>query len=192
MDDDATGRSLNFLSAHPVAQYLWLRENIQKADLAPSSEFRRRFIRFYQVRGLVGKHPDVLFNFLGDVRDRNPLPPFADAIAEFAERLHETTKDKKLRAEASFTSKVLATLDPDLPVIDKSLLDHFGLRIHRHKKDRMVEAARVYDELHINMRNHIQSRWWSEARRRFNERFPSEAARITDMKALDFLIWGDK
>ncbi len=172
MDDEAIGRSLDYLSAHPVAQYAWLRRRVHNADLSPSSEFRKRFIRFYQLRGVAGKNPDVLFGFLGDLRGRAQLPTFADALREFASRLRDTTNDQKLRAEASFTSKVLAILDPDLPTIDRNLLDYFDLKIRRHKTERIEEAARVYDALYLRMREDLASPWWPQARQRFDELFP--------------------
>lgn len=102
------------------------------------------------------------------------------------------TNSGKPRAEASFVSKLLATLDTRRPVLDRIVLRHFGLSLQTNKKDRLAHAVQTYADLEAKMHAALKKPKWRSIRARFNDHFAPHAVddRITDIKALDLLIWG--
>lgn len=195
MTDDELGASLAFLSRAPLDQYLWLQDSIHDAMLAPGSLFAVQFNAFYRLRGAVGKHQDVYYTYFAELRQAkaaNAIPTFSTALREFATRLQFATGKDKLRAEASFVSKMLATLDPDRPVFDSVVLASLELDPRTHRADKLTHAETVYNQLEARMSERLRSPAWPAMRTKFNEHFADRdvVARVTDMKALDLIIWG--
>ena len=96
------------------------------------------------------------------------------------------------RNEMSFASKIVATVNPNLPVIDKIVLRHllisrpsYGNLSYRNEKSvsifRAIEA--VYNDFlkTIKGKNLIQT---------FNRRIKQQSGlKITNIKKLDFILW---
>jgi hypothetical protein len=111
--DNATSRV-----AKGLAQYCWLQVNRDTRDVRSDPEYRRRFNHFYRVRR--GKEwQDSFYGILDSKKGKRVT--FAEALNE----LYRATS----RYEASFASKLLATLDPEMPVIDSVVLRNLGLRL---------------------------------------------------------------
>src|SRR5262249_29983705 len=92
------------------------------------------------------------------------------------------------RYEASFASKLVATIRPDMPVIDSIVLRNVDLTPPRYNvRDRAVRL----EHLHATLLS-----WFNAVRTtqtghylvtRFREEYP--AARITEIKMLDLVLW---
>jgi hypothetical protein len=103
-------------------------------------------------------------------------------------RLHTALKFATGRVEASFASKLVATLEPDQPVIDKYLLLHFGLSLPtRTSRNRIENTVEVYEQLCRAYQPFISSTTGSLIRRLFDEEYPDSP--IAKLKKIDFVLW---
>jgi hypothetical protein len=90
--------------------------------------------------------------------------------------------------EASFASKLVATLNPDKPVIDKFVLTNFGLSLpSQYENDREAKAVKIYDELCAAYDELLQKPIMNTIRIKFAEQFPW--ATTTDLKKVDLILW---
>jgi hypothetical protein len=90
--------------------------------------------------------------------------------------------------EASFVSKLVATVNPALPVIDKFVLSNTGFRLpsqtSRRRLDQIVE---VYDGVRRWYADTLASADGSAAVAMFDERFPDTD--LTPLKKIDLILW---
>jgi len=105
-------------------------------------------------------------------------------FAMVLEKLFETTK----RIEASFTSKLVASLDPSQPVIDSFVLQNLGLKLpYVGSSDRIVRVCAVYEQVQCKTSNFLKTDAGDELVRKFGERYPN--VKISSMKMLDLVLW---
>ena len=101
-----------------LKKYQWLQAQRDACDVRSNSEYRKRFNGFYRVR----RGPGLAGHFYGLLEaKKGQTVPFTEVL----EDLHRTTG----RYEASFASKLLATIDPNMPVIDSVVLRNLNLRL---------------------------------------------------------------
>src|SRR3989338_9395340 len=120
-----------------LGQYLWIQEEFDKRDASRNREFQRAFNAFYRVR-------------------RN-----SEWQKEFYQLL-EANKKKKMnfgsvllalykktgRMDSSFASKLVATINPEMPVIDKVVCKNLGLKLPSAKaKNRELKIIELYQTL---------------------------------------------
>lgn len=101
--------------AKGLQQYVSLQAMREVSDLQSEPLFRRQFNHFYRVRRnkeWQDKFYELLENFKGTAVG---FPDVFDALYRMTGR-----------HEASFASKLLATLNPDMPVIDSIVLRNFN------------------------------------------------------------------
>ena len=177
-----TGRRPN-----PIQTYLELLREMAVVDLTGSSgaAFRTRFNGYYGVRRNEAWRERFYRSF--EWAKTSHLPP-ADLFATILGRLHAETA----RVEASFVSKLVATLHPGQPVID-SIVTGFlrpHLQVAPINRD-LQRAVQLYDaqfELMDELsRTPAAERWFTL----FDGSIAPEVAAgaISPMKKLDFLIW---
>jgi RHS repeat-associated protein len=92
------------------------------------------------------------------------------------------------RIEASFASKLVATLDPSKPVIDRFVLEHFELRLPRWGlSDREARTIDLYYDLCYKYRAFIQSPTGMMIRELFDSRHP--CSEVSELKKIDLVLW---
>ena len=160
-----------------LAKYTWIMENVQRCDVSADAVFQRRFNHFYRVRrGATWQAP--YYTLMEQAKTRPTT--FAEALVALAA--------ESGRVEASFASKLVATLDSSQPVIDQHVLRNFGLRMpYPQKANRVGKVI----ELHAELRRRYGRLLGSDAGRaiceRFRLRFPT--ADISDLKRIDLVLW---
>jgi hypothetical protein len=109
----------------------------------------------------------------------NPGLTFADVLGHLHEAFY--------RVDASFSARLLHTLQPDMPTWDLHIGQNTGIRIPAyHSRDQIATAVKRYGEL---------ARWFAAYRdspdgtallRLFDTRFP--ASGISDIKKIDLVL----
>lgn len=93
------------------------------------------------------------------------------------------------RIEASFASKLLATINPELPVYDSIVRKNLGLP---NRAAGISDRVRLLEQDYIFIQEHSQqqrkSQGFQELRETFDEKIP-EFRSFSDTKVLDLLIW---
>jgi len=106
---------------------------------------------------------------------------------EFPQALREIAR-RTNRIEASFASKLVATIDPSKPVIDKFVLENFGLRLPRWGlRDREARTIDAYQALCQAYGDYLRGPTGMLIRELFDRSFPG--LNLTDLKKIDLVLW---
>jgi hypothetical protein len=123
-------RALPFVAAG-LGKYLWLQEHRDATDLRVDFAYRRYFNHFYRVRR-GHDWQDKFYGLLEAQKSRK---------VDFAQLLH-ALHQRTGRYEASFASKLLATINPDMPVIDSVVLRNLDLRLPARARPSVFSSPR--------------------------------------------------
>ena len=158
-------------------QYLWIQRRLQLCDVSSDLEFQRHFNAFYRVRRNV-EWRTPFFRLLEQSK-ATPIrfPDALRAIRRGTDRL-----------EASFASKLVATLDPGKPVIDKFVLSNFGLRLPgwgtAAREERVIE---VYDSLCSQYDRLLADPIGVRILDMFDRQYPHSS--VSPLKKVDLVLW---
>ena len=162
-----------------VEKYLKIMELFKNTNnVSMNKDFQREFNGFYRVRR--NEQFRKKYYFLMEKNKGKKL--------NFKEILHELRKFGKL--EASFTSKLIATIEPDLPIWDKFVLGYFGLKSPSCKlsdNERLDQAVITYDKIKEKYNELIKKEEGQLMIKIFDEYYLKN--NITSIKKMDFFIW---
>lgn len=161
-----------------LRKYLWLQQELRRRDVSSDRDYRRRFCGFYRVRR-GPEWQDVYFRMLE--REKERAPTLSGVLAE----IHAATG----RVEASFASKLLATIDPRNPVIDSVVLMNLGLALRSNGNfdTRLRHVVSVYERMAAEFAAALASPEGRYLVTRFGEAYPD--AEVSDVKKLDLVLW---
>jgi len=161
-----------------LKKYCWIQDNVHVRDVSQDHVFQNKFNAFYKVR----RSSEWRRHFYTLLESSK-----ANGIT-FAHALH-VLLEKTSKLEASFASKLVATLHPGKPVIDQHVFRNFGLRLPscKNREHRCVACVACYERLCENYVALMKSAEGTVIREKFNSLFPW--AKITDLKKLDLVLW---
>ena len=160
-----------------LRRYLWIMDRVHQCDVRRDAEFQRTYTYFYKVR----RSDAWRRSYFGLLEHAKTTPMTFSAALRAIHRETGTVA-------ASFASKLVATLDPSLPVWDRHVLDNLGLRAPYHyQRDRVERCERTYTELHQRMTNLVASPEGQRICAAFARRYPRVS--VTDMKRVDLVLW---
>lgn len=93
--------------------------------------------------------------------------------------------------EASFSSKMLSTIRPDMPILDSQVLTNLSLEIKGDKKTKLENAKAVYCEICRRYDKFKSSSNCEKAVAIFDELFPTHTG-LSVTKKIDFFLWALK
>ena len=148
------------------------------SDLRNDSDFQRMFNGYYKVRRNE-KWRKSYYDLFQLCKNLTPNQiTFKDII--------QTLYDKTGKVEASFTSKMLASIDVNKPIWDKNVLNYLELT---HKgdspKEKIHSAIDVYHTIELKYTTLEYQNFIAT----FNELLPSYKNRLSDTKKIDCFIW---
>ena len=92
------------------------------------------------------------------------------------------------RIEASFRSKLMATINPDKPVLDEFVLKNLGItKPDTYSKNRIEKTVDVYKRIEHFYDEFLQTMECQELVAKFDMHFPN--TKITKTKKVDLLLW---
>jgi hypothetical protein len=160
-----------------VERYLWLQRHVRLCDVSTNEDFQRSFSSFYRVRRS-SQWRSAFFTLLESAKAKT---------IDFPEALKEINR-RTGRVEASFASKLVATLDTSMPVVDKFVLAHFDLRLPRWGlADRELKTIDLYRGLCDRYGTVIQSPTGKRIRELFDGRYP--CSEVSELKKIDLVLW---
>lgn len=161
-----------------LKQYLWLQSRITGQEpFHQDTEFRRRYNHFYRVRrGLAWQ--DVFYGLMA--RAKKEQLQFHVVL----DLLRQATN----RYEASFASKLIATINPSAPVIDSIVLKNLGLRLpYATASDRATQICKLHQKLTLLFVTFLGTENGKYLVGEFKRIYPK--ANITEIKMLDLVLW---
>jgi hypothetical protein len=160
-----------------LSKYLHLQNQVRLCDVSTTEEFQRLFSGFYRVRR-DARWKLTYFNLM-EASKLNGID-FPQALMEINRRCG--------RVEASFASKLVATLDPSKPVIDKFVLDYFGMHLPQWgSPNREAKTVNLYSELCDKYVNLLGSPTGRFIRKSFDLRYADLP--LSELKKIDLVLW---
>lgn len=161
-------------------RYLEIEKRVFETDVAADPDFQRLFSGFYRVRRNK-KWRTAYFALFEQMKKADKLSFSAVATALFKETG---------RVEASFSSKMLATIDPGFPIWDKYVLLNLGLKVPpRTGAEKLAAVIGLYDRMADWYADFLKT---EDARRLltlFDEKYPDLKRKLSAVKKIDFFIW---
>lgn len=162
-----------------LKKYSTIMQRVNNTDVSTDIEFQKLFNGFYRMRQKPITFYKSYFLFLQQNKGNQRLD-FYEILNHF--------KTGFGRIEASFSSKLLATVNPHYPVLDKEVLQNLGLRLPQyHVKDRFQLVVELYENLCRWHAENLNSETGKSMIREFDLRFPESG--VAAIKKVDFILW---
>jgi len=160
-----------------LVKYGWLQKELRLRDVSCDAEYQKRFNGFYRVR----RNSDWRGAFFQILEGAKSAPI---SFGEVLRALHAATG----RVEASFASKLVATLEPIQPVIDSVVLRNLGIKLPTASSStRFAEIRDLHQQLGELYSKYLASKSGRELVVRFRQAYPG--AQVTETKMLDLVLW---
>jgi hypothetical protein len=161
-----------------LEKYCRIQSALMATDVAEDRSFQTGFNAFYRVRrGEAWR--SAFFALLQKEKS------FQRSFAEVLRALHAATG----RVEASFASKLVATIDPEKPVIDSIVLKNLGLKLPPPgaAEARLPRIEALYNRLKQIYAEFLATEAGRHLTDRFAESYPGRL--VTRVKILDLVLW---
>lgn len=166
-----------------VREYECIQKGLPETNVAECYEFRRRFKGFYfKGAGVNDRFQDSYFEIL-EREKGNPSVSFKSV-------LEELPKLPTGGLPKSYTSKLVATVNPNKPVYDSNVwkcLSKYG-RGKKTKGTKFCLAVENYGRLVETTDALVKDPSFATLRSSFDDKF-NRFAHFTDMKKLDLYLW---
>ena len=147
------------------------------------SEFQRMFNGYYKVR----RNEDWQKEYYAIFTEAKKNPENY-TFERILRKLHEKTR----MIEASFSSKMLATIDPSKPIWDQYVLKNLGLQLKgKDAESKLKNAIDLYSKIEDWYNSYLNSSEGKENIKVFDLMLPDYAA-ISNIKKIDCLLWAHR
>lgn len=166
-----------------LERYRTLLADLSKKNVASDPEYQRVFKGFYKMQRRSEDWYSYYFSLLAHKK--------TDTAITFKDIIEQIYSDKG-RVEPSFSSKLVATIRPEMPVYDKHVRENLSLKVprsHKSAEDRLQGFITMYATLEQEITTLVKNPVFTKTLRpAFDKKF-SAYAHFTDVKKLDFLLW---
>lgn len=161
-----------------LEKYLNIMDIVNKVDVSKDESFQRAFNGFYRIRQRNSDFYEKYYLFMES--NKNKDISFEKTLLYFYNELG--------RIEASFSSKLVATINPNLPIWDSMVLKNLNLtQPHYYSKNRIQEIINLYDKIHQWYKTFVLTDEGKNIISVFDENYPN--THISDVKKIDFVLW---
>lgn len=164
-----------------LAKYLNIQKRLNELTGKPlkdNADFRTNFNGFYRIR----QKPAAWYNAFYELLDESRSQSF-----NFSTILRSLQKATN-RYEASFASKLVAILNPQMPVIDSIVLKNLNTKLpYQSDPNRFDSICSLHEEISRCYTEYLQSEQGRYLVSQFQRTYPK--ADITEIKMLDLVLW---
>ena len=150
---------------------------VQKVDVSQDREFQKVFNGFYRVR----RGRDWRTDFFSLFQEKKNIAP---SFEEIITALYKMTGN----VEASFSSKMIATLNDGMPIWDQYILENLGLKLNGHKQEKLMNAIAMYKDICDWYTSYLQTENAKECISKFDESLP-KFSWLSEVKKIDCFLW---
>ena len=161
-----------------IKKYVNIMNLFSKVNISEDKNFQKTFTGFYRIRRNEQFRKEY-YDLMQKYKFKN---------VSFEEILTELYKFGKL--EASFTSKLIATIDHNLPIWNKYVLDYFNIEPPSREytdKERIKLACNIYDRIQGEYKKIIETDNGKLMIKLFDEY--NKRNNLSSVKKIDFIIW---
>jgi hypothetical protein len=182
---DNQNEILSNIKDESVRVYLFLKDEYKKGDVKNNTLFQFVFKSFYKlnIAGLGEDLPTYFFKLLANKKD-----DLEYILLELYEIPTLNAKNKNT-IQFSFATKLLHTLDNNKPIFDSEVSDVIDKRrTGRTKEEKIKSCIEIYKGMRPLYLRLLESKV-KEVIEKFRIKFEVDESKISDIKALDFIIW---
>ena len=162
-------------------KYAEIRKAAIENDVSKDAEFQHAFNAFYRVRRNEAWRK-TYYSLFQQAKEKHYS--FADVI----NALYETTGN----VEASFSSKMIATIDPEKPIWDQYVLQNLGLELKgKTSRDKVKQAIVIYAQIEKWYQEYLVTEEARENIAEFDRWLPSYSW-IPAIKKIDYPLWSKR
>ena len=160
-----------------LAKYERILHLFKDVDISQDEGFQKLFNGFYRVRRDADWRREYYTLFESK---KNSTPSFEEIITI----LYEKTG----KVEASFASKMIATIDTEMPIWDQYVLRNLGLELEGTKETKLSNAITLYRGIGQWYAEYLETENAEDCIAEF-DRFLPEYAWLTRVKKIDCFLW---
>jgi NTP pyrophosphatase (non-canonical NTP hydrolase) len=161
-----------------LEKYNYIMDNLRKTNVLSDVDFRKKYNGFYRMRQRKAQFYQLYYGYMEE--NKNTEVSFEKTLKYFDEKMS--------RIEASFSSKLVATIDPSKPVWDEFVLKNLGLsKPKNYSKNRIEKTIELYDKIEQTYKEFLLTDKGKDWLMEFDRLFPGTD--LTDTKKLDLLLW---
>ena len=160
-------------------KHAFIEQTFRKVDVSRDEDFQRIFNGFYMVRRNA-EWRDVYYRLFEEMKQAAPAE--FDVILD---EMYQLTGN----VEASFSSKMLATLRPEMPIWDKYVVQNLGLKVPtQNDPKRLQKTKELYAEIVQWYAEFMKTENAVQCLKKFDEVLP-DYTWLSDVKKIDFYLW---
>lgn len=160
-------------------KYLWLQYQVAQNPESFHADplFQRNYNAFYKVQRRDTFWMSKYYALMARAAEQGL------AFQDILDSLHKATS----RVEASFASKMFATLNPNAPVIDAWVLFNTGYKLpYARAKNRLQTICQIHTDLGIDLSGYLAT---DDGKYLVSEFTRLYGSCVTPEKMLDFVLW---
>jgi len=167
-----------------IERYFYIKKQYRKGNIQNNPEFQRVYKKFYAMNA-AGLTPEFLKEYFRILSNKEIN------LKKILKKLYKIPRRRGDRAvHFSFSTKLLHTINNDLPIYDKLVGKFLNLKIiGKNKIDRINSCNEAYGKLKRLYNELINNRKIKKIILEFREKFNCGKEKISDTKILDFVIW---
>lgn len=171
-----------------LEKYEYIMNAVRQGDVSQNRDFQRVFDGFYKVRRNAAWRK-VFFDLFEEVRKNAPAVA-GDPAASF-DKVITALRQSTGNVEMSFSSKLLASVNKDLPIWDNRVARSLGLEEIKgsSREKKLACAMRVYRGMLRSYNAFLESDEGRAFIAEFDRLIPEEYREISAVKKLDFYLW---
>ena len=160
-------------------KYALIMQKACEVDVSKDLEFQRIFNGFYIVR----RNADWRKQYYSLFEEAKVDPDIS-----FAKLLYELNQ-RTGNVEASFSSKLLATLKPEMPIWDRYVIQNLGIKVPAaNDPERLEKVVDLYDGIAAWYNDFMSTDNAKECLTKFDEVLP-DYRWLSNVKKIDFFLW---
>lgn len=161
-----------------LEKYVWIQQHLFVTNVAKDKEFQRHYNGFYRVRQRKMEFYNYYYTWMENMKN---------CKVTFEETLQYLSVNTG-KYESSFSSKLVATINPEQPVWDTVVLGNIGLKPPNPScNNRAEKIVGLYYELENWYKSFLNTPEADNMISLFNETYPDTA--ITNIKKIDLILW---
>jgi len=161
-----------------LEKYAYIMKNFQSINISKDECFQKTYNSFYKVRRDADWRK-IYYNLFENLKTKQIS--FEDVITY----LYKKTGN----VEASFSSKMLATIFPEKPIWDHHVLKNLGFCIKTGDcRERLRESVSIYTGIEDWYKDYLDTNNALKSIRCFDNYLPAYSW-ISNTKKIDFLLW---
>lgn len=159
-------------------KYKRIMERVRKTDVSSDEDFQRTFNSYYRIRRNE-EWQTIYYDLFEKIKDSQP------SFEQIIRTLYKNTGN----IEASFSSKMLATINSDMPIWDRYVVQNLCLKVKGKTKEEQLRCTvDLYDQMVQWYRTFLNTPNGKECIEEFDCILP-EYKWMSSVKKIDFYLW---